>query len=62
MDKIEEQNEQLKECPFGISRRFCPYQVTFTKDIQSAIQGDLYFHCKLEEMSDCPEFENLRRD
>ena len=51
----------MKECPFGIEKRFCKYQETRAKDLLSAMNGDLVFFCTLDKIEDCPEMKDILR-
>jgi len=54
--------EQLQLCPFGIEARFCQYQKVRTKDLLSAMQGDLVFICLLSKKEDCPIMKDLFKE
>ena len=52
----------LKEdrlCPFGITMKNCQYQETYTKDIETAIKGDLAFICTLDPKRECFKIEEM---
>jgi len=55
--KIAEAEQRL--CPFGITMRNCPYQETYSKDILTAIKGDLAFICILDPKKECVKFEEM---
>jgi len=50
-----------EKCLFGIKGRFCQHQETRTRNIISAIGGDLVFICKLSSWNnlagDCPMYK-----
>ena len=51
IETLEKENVQ---CPFTDLARHCPHQETYTRDVGSAIKGDMVFICTLEEGDDCP--------
>lgn len=51
-----------KECPFGITAKFCKYQKTYAKDVFSAMEGKLLFICMLNKAEGCPEVKNIVDD
>lgn len=50
-----------KECPFGISARFCQYQETFSNAwaLSSVLEGELLFICNLSDLKECPRMKKL---
>lgn len=51
---IETLERERKECPLAHLARHCPHQETYTRDIASAMKGDMVFICTLEGKGDCP--------
>jgi hypothetical protein len=51
---IETLEKDNVKCPFADLARHCPHQETYTRDVVSAMKGDMVFICTLEGKGDCP--------
>jgi hypothetical protein len=51
---VETLEKEESKCPFADLARHCPHQETYTRDIVSAMKGDMVFICTLERGKDCP--------